>query len=153
MKFQSNSKKNVVIIPICFVDFITNPEFRNIVKKLPNTLFVIDDSEVFISDMNAKSNIYISNLVQLVDGIQSDIYPVNILCVSNLEHVDEIDINLLECNNLLACIECGPLENKKAKVLCETLGKKFKNEEEDGVILSHILNSKKMFTDKKELGF
>ena len=148
----SNSKKNVVIIPICFVDFIINPEFRNIVKKLPNTLFVIDDSEVFISDMNAKSNIYISNLVQLVDGIQSDTYPVNILCVSNMEHIDEIDMNLLECNNLLACIECGPLENKKAKVICETLNKKFKFED-GGVILSHVLNSKKMFTDKKELGF
>ena len=148
----SNSKKNVVIIPICFVDFIINPEFRNIIKKMPNTLFVIDDSEVFITDLNTKSNIYINNFVQLVDGIQSDTFPVNILCVSNLENVEEIDVNLLECNNLISCIECGPLENKEAKKLCESIDKKFKSDEEF-VKLSDIFNKNRIVGDKKEMGF
>jgi len=148
----SNSKRNVIIIPICFVDFITNPEFRNIAKKLPDTLFIIDDSEVFISDLNTKSNIYITNLLQLVDGMQSDKYPLNILCVSNLDHIDEFDPSILECNNLISCIECGPLENVKAKKLCDSLGKKLKFKDEF-VILSDILNKSKIKSEKKEMGF
>jgi hypothetical protein len=148
----SNSKRKVIIIPICFLDFITNPEFRNIAKKLPDTLFIIDDSEVFISDLNTKSNIYITNLLQLVDGIQSDKYPLNILCVSNLDHIDEFDPSILECNNLISCIECGPLENSKAKKLCESLGKKFKSKDEY-MNLSDVLNKRKIKGEKKEMGF
>lgn len=136
IKFIANEiKKDIIYIPNSLIEHtINNPEFRNVISLYKSPLVIIDDSEV--SDI---SNLFINNLIQMVDGIDSDNIGVNFLLIFNGEESD-IDENLLECNNLINKVYFDYLSVDEIKELCKNLGKKIKTKKSSRLI--DVLNDK-----------
>lgn len=123
--------KNIIYIPNNTIEHtINNPEFKNLIKTYDNLVIVIDDCEVIFSDIYTRSNIITSNLLQMIDGIDSDDISVNFLLIFNSDDESEIDENLLECNNLIDIIKFDFLTKDEANDLSSFLNQKGKYKEE-----------------------
>lgn len=128
LKYLSEKvEKMVLFVPNNMMDnTINNPEFRKFLRKHHNPLLVIDDCEVVFSELFTRSNIFSSNLLQLIDGPLSDTLSLNVLLIFNFESVDEIDHSILECNSLLDVVEFDMLDEDQANDLANAIGSKKK---------------------------
>lgn len=148
---SSIEKKSVFVPTTLFETLINNTEFRTFLKINKDIVIILDDSELFFSEIYSKSNIFTNNLLQLVDGLDSDMFNLNIIVILNVENIEEIDHILLECNNLLDVLHVNNLDNIKAKELSKYLGKKIKPK--SGLKLIDIIRGKKSSEYKSEIGF
>lgn len=122
----SKCTKTTIFIPCNLIDnTINNPDFRNFLKQNPNSILVIDDADLYFSQMYSKSTFFTNNLLQLIDGLYSDSLNLNIILSMNCELV-EIDKTLLQSNNIIDIIEYSKLSSAKVEELCDFLGKKIK---------------------------
>lgn len=120
----------VIFIPNNMVEnTINNPEFRRFLKKHYKPVIVIDDCEMLFNEVFTKSNMFVNNLLQMVDGFLSDSIEVNIISIFNVDNDDEIDHSLMECNSLIDIIEFNELSIDEANELSKHLGydKNYKN--------------------------
>lgn len=148
----SNIDKVVIFIPCTmFETTILNPEFRNFIKRYRNSVLVVDDSELYFSELYSKSNIFTNNILQLVDGFQSDNLDLNIIVCLNVENIGHVDHELLDCNNLSDVIEVTKLSSKKATELSNFIGSKSKIKDKTRVV--DVLKKKKFKFDEGEIGF
>lgn len=123
----SELDKTSIFIPSNSLDLtINNPDFKNLLNK--DMLLIIDDCEFFSNVQISKMNFITNNVIQLVDGILSDHLNLHIILIFNEESIDDIDENVLDCNNLLETIEFKELDVEMSKELSKTLGfnKKYK---------------------------
>lgn len=106
---------------------INNPDFKNFIKKYDNPILVLDDCESSLLDLFGKNNQTSVNILQLVDGIQSESNPLSVICIFN-ETLEENN-PLLDCVNLISVVDFEPLSKEEANELSKNLGhnKKFKN--------------------------
>lgn len=119
--------KKFIFIPTTFFDLtINNPEFRTFLKKNSDSVIVLDDCELYFSDIYSKSNIFTNNLLQLVDGLDSDQLGLNLLLILNCDKESEIDSHLLDSNSLLDIIYVDYLKKSKINDLLGLLDKKRK---------------------------
>jgi DNA replication protein DnaC len=118
--------KICIFIPSNMIDTINTVEFKNIIKRHKNSVIIIDDCEIFFSNTYTKSNLFTNNLLQMVDGISSDIDNTHIITILNTNHIKNIDPILLECNNLNQIIEVNRLNNDTVDSLCKHISKKNK---------------------------
>lgn len=140
----AKSSKSVIFIPLSTIDAtINNPNFKSFLMKNDGSLLIIDDCEIFNSDI--KSNITFANILQMIDGFNSDDLMVNVLLSFNLETEEEIDADLLECNNLVNIIKFDYLKKSKANKLCKQLGIDYKVS--DPILLNDLI--KQRFEDTK----
>ena len=140
----SKSNKSVIFIPLSTIDAtINNPNFKSFLMKNDGSLLIIDDCEIFNSEI--KSNIVFANILQMIDGFNSDDLMVNVLLSFNLETEEEIDADLLECNNLVNIIKFDSLKKSKANKLCKQLGIDYKVSEP--ILLNDLI--KQRFEDTK----
>jgi hypothetical protein len=51
---------------------LNSPEFRTFLKKYPKPIVILDDCEMIFNELFSKSNIYVNNILQMVDGLLSD---------------------------------------------------------------------------------
>ncbi len=148
----SDTNKNAIYLPCNLIDqTINNPDFRNILHKNTNSILILDDCELYFSELYSKSNIFTNNLLQLLDGLDSDKLNLNIVIILNVMNLDQIDHILLECNNLNDVIEFTKLSSTKAKELAKHLKKKTKFKEE--IRLIDIIKDKKSQNIKSDIGF
>jgi len=129
---------------------INNPEFRKFIKKYNKVLLVLDDCEMSFNEYFVKSNFIVNNLLQLVDGFLSDTVDLSIVTIFNVESTDEIDHNLLDCNNLIDAIYFDELETSEANELSEHLSDKTKYKNKAKLI--DIMKKRKSLNNKK-IGF
>lgn len=108
---------------------LNNPDFTSFLKKFHKPIIVIDDCEMIFNELFTKSNIYVNNLLQMVEGLLSNSIKVNIITIFNVEDLDEIDHALLECNSLIDTIQFEYLDKEESNDLNKHLGhnKKYKN--------------------------
>ena len=108
---------------------INNPEFRKFIKKYDKPVLVLDDCEIVFTDNYGRSNMFTSNLLQMVDGFLSDSINCNIVTIFNIDDEEEIDPSLLECNNLIDVIEFEMLSGEESNSLAKHIqsNKKYKN--------------------------
>jgi hypothetical protein len=130
---------------------INNPEFRIFIKKHPNSVVILDDCEIYFSDLYSKSNIFTNNLLQIIDGLDSDQLNINLLLVLNCDKEQDIDPHLLDSNNLLSILEVDYLEKNKVVELSKFLGKNKKVRE--SVKLVNVLKNKIRNISDSEIGF
>lgn len=144
--------KIVIYIPCNMIEnSINNSDFRNFIKRYKNSLIVIDDSEIYFSESYSKSNIFTNNLLQLVDGFQSDDLDLNVVVILNTDDIEEIDHTLLECNNLIDLIEVDNLSVEKVDELCAHIGKKNKIKTSSRLV--DVLKKRKSISKQSEIGF
>ena len=141
----------VIFIPNNMVEnTINNPEFRKFLKKHSKPVIVIDDSEMFFNEAFARSNIFVNNLLQMVDGFLSDSIEVNVITIFNVDDESEIDHSLIDCNNLIDVVKFEELSEDESNDLSKHLGqeKKYKNKNR----LVDIIKKRKNKASK-EIGF
>jgi len=137
----SKIDRMTIFIPNNMVDLtINSPEFKNFIKKFEKVLIVIDDCE-FMSSHLIKMNPFTNNIIQLVDGFLSDNLNLQFILIFN-DCEDDIDENILDCNNLLDIIEVESLDSELATELSKSLGynKKYK----ESTHLIDVVRNKKM---------
>jgi hypothetical protein len=120
----------VIYIPNSLLEAtLNNSEFRSFLRKFHRPIIVIDDCEMIFNELFTKSNIYVNNLLQMVEGLLSDSMKVNFITIFNVEDESEIDHALLECNSLIDVIEFEYLNEEESNELSKHLGhsKKYKN--------------------------
>ena len=108
---------------------INNPDFKTFLKKHPNPLLILDDCEVIFNQIFNRSNLFVNNLLQLVDGPISDSINLNIMMIFNSDDISDIDESLLECNNLIEVINFTHLSKDESNDLAKHIGsrKKYQN--------------------------
>ena len=149
---SSNLDKIVIFIPCSMIEStINNPDFRNFIKRYKNSVIILDDSELYFSELYSKSNIFTNNLLQFVDGFQSDDLDLNIITILNVEDTDQIDHTLLNCNNLIDIIEVEKLTKEKAQELVSHLGNKSKIK--DSIKLIDVLKKRSFKQNTPDIGF
>jgi len=120
----------VIYIPNNMLEItINSPEFRTFLRKYPKPIIVLDDCEMIFNELYSRSNIYVNNILQMVDGLLADTIELNIITIFNVDDEDEIDHVLLECNSLIDVIEFELLNQEESNDLAKHLGskKKYKN--------------------------
>jgi len=144
--------KNFIFVPCSFFEtIVSSPEFRNFLNRIKDSIIILDDSDIYFSELYSKSNIFTNSILQLVDGLDSDDYNLHIISILNVKEVDQIDHILLECNNLIDVINVNGLEKIKIKDLCNHL--KIKNKFSEPTNLRNILKKRDNFIDTKDIGF
>ncbi len=127
---SSKLDRIVIFIPNNMIEHtINNPEFRKYLKKYDKPVLVIDDCEVAFTEIYGRANMFSSNLLQMVDGFLAESMNCNIVAIFNLENEEEIDHSLLDCNNLIDCIEFKYLDTDDSINLGKHVNnnKKYKN--------------------------
>lgn len=147
----SNLDKVVIFVPSTLVEMtINNPDFRTILKRYKNCVLIIDDSEIYLSDIYSKSNIFTNNLLQLIDGFQSDAFNLNVILVCNC-HISDIDTDISDSNNFLDAIEVSPLSKEKASELVKTTDRKIKVKSSMKVV--DVLKKRSVSSNEIQMGF
>lgn len=124
----SQLKKPVIFLPISTIDLAINAGgLKPLIKQ--ETVLLIDDCEILNADLYGKSSLTFANLLQLVDGLYSDEFNLNVILSFNLDNEDDIDEELLESNNLISVVKLEELKKTKVKELCSHLNLKTKGEE------------------------
>jgi hypothetical protein len=128
---------------------INNPEFRNFIKKYDKCLLIVDDCEFLYNPVYGKMNYFTNNTLQLIDGFISDHLDLQILLVFN-DVEENLDENLLDCNNLLNIIEFELLDSETASELSKSIGNNKKFKEETRLI--DVFNYKNNKNNKGSIG-
>jgi predicted AAA+ superfamily ATPase len=152
IKFLSSKlERNFIYIPNNLIDLtINSSEIYKFLQKHKNPIIIIDDCEMIFSEFFTKSNVIVNNLMQIIDGPLSNKVKASIITIFNVEDTNEIDHNLMDCNNLVDIIEFSNLSNSEANQLSDFLGYKQKHKS-DIRLLDLIKNNKS--NNKKRLGF
>lgn len=148
---SSKLDRIVIFIPNNMIDHtINNPEFRKFIKKYDKPVLVLDDCEIAFTENYGRSNMFTSNLLQMVDGFLSDSINCNIVTIFNIDDEEEIDSSLLECNNLIDVIEFEMLSIDESNSLSNHIksNKKYKNKTKLIDIIKKRSNKKEI-----EIGF
>jgi hypothetical protein len=104
--------KNIFYISNNLIEYtINSPEFKTFLNNHTNVLLVLDDCETYL---NSYTNPVTNNILQMVDGLLSDKYNVNILLIYNGECYND---DLLDCNNLLDTINFEYLDKNEGSKL------------------------------------
>jgi hypothetical protein len=149
---SSKVDKKFIFIPCTmFETTIVNPDFRNFINKNPDSVIILDDSDIYFSEIYSKSNIFTNNILQLVDGLDSDSLKLHIIAVLNLSDVGDIDHILLDCNNLVDIIHLEELEVEKIRELNKHLKRKIKVKKPTKLI--DVLKVRNFSGSKNEIGF
>lgn len=148
----SNVDKIVIFIPSTMIDHtINNPDFIGLIKRYQNSIIVIDDCDTLFTDIYRKSTLFVNNLLQLIDGYQSDIFNLNVILSLNIEESDLYDKTILNCNHLLGTINVDSLSVAKIKDLCEHLG--YKQKSNSPMRLSDVINKNWSSDVETNVGF
>lgn len=123
IKSLCNQKgRSFVYIPSDMIGFITHPAFITEMINLKNPVIVLEDCEEYLKDRkNSSNNSFVTTLLNLGDGILSDIVECLIICTFN-NSITDLDPALLRKGRLLCEYEFGPLEKEKAQVIADEIG-------------------------------
>lgn len=126
---SSKIDRVVINIPNNLLDpVLNNNEFKTLLRTHTKPIIVIDDCENIFHDIYSKSNLYTNSILQLVDGLLSDVLELNVILIMNGD-LEEIDNTLLEANSFIDSIEFKNLSSKEATNLSKylNLNRKYKN--------------------------
>lgn len=108
--------KKFIFVPINMIGHISSPSFiQDLVTNKGNVL-VIEDCENFIQDRSISENSIVSSLLQVTDGILSDILSLKVICTFNTD-ITRVDPALMREGRLIAEYKFEQLSQEKADKL------------------------------------
>jgi len=148
-KFICHSVDEICIfIPLNLIDqSVNNPEFRNFLKRWGKVLLVIDDCDFLCSPIFGKTNYFTHNLLQLVDGIHSEVCQIHTLLIFNTPQLEELDQDLVDSNSIIDVIEITELTQDESNQLAEHLNSKKRYKQSSRVI--EVVKGKKSTSSQK----
>jgi hypothetical protein len=129
--------KRVLFIPPYLADFITSPQMTPFLIENANSVLFIEDAENVITDRTSNGSTGVSNILNLTDGILSDILNIQIVATFNMDK-KKIDSALLRKGRLIAEHKFDALPLDDTKRLLKHLGKDV--DVTDGMTLTEIYN-------------
>jgi len=93
--------KRVIFVPPHLADFITSPEMTPFLIDNSDSILFIEDAERVITDRNTGGTNGVSNILNITDGILSDMLNIQIVATFNMDK-KKIDEALLRKGRLIA---------------------------------------------------
>ena len=129
--------KRVLFIPPFLADFITSPEMTPFLIQNAGSVLFIEDAERVITDRNSGGGNGVSNILNITDGILSDILNIQIVATFNMDKA-KIDSALLRKGRLIAEHKFDALPIEDAQALIDSLG--FEHKADKPMTLTEIYN-------------
>jgi len=114
--------KRVLFIPPFLADFITSPEMTPFLIENSNSVLFIEDAERVITDRQSGGANGVSNILNITNGILSDILNIQIVATFNMDKA-KIDSALLRKGRLIAEHKFDALSVEDSNNLLKHLGK------------------------------
>jgi len=129
LKYLASKIKNkrVLFIPPFLADFITSPEMTPFLIQNAGSVLFIEDAERVITDRNTGGGNGVSNILNITDGILSDILNIQIVATFNMDK-KKIDEALLRKGRLIAEHKFDALPTEDAQALIDHLGFDYKTD-------------------------
>ena len=151
LKYLASKIKNkrVLFIPPFLADFITSPEMTPFLIQNAGSVLFIEDAERVITDRNNGGGNGVSNILNITDGILSDILNIQIVATFNMDKA-KIDSALLRKGRLIAehKFDAPPVEDSQA--LIDHLG--YQHKAEKPMTLTEIYNLSEVEYKSEEKG-
>lgn len=137
----STVPKNYILVTNAVAEHLASPEFISFMLDHKDSVFILEDCEQILMKRTDGfgANGAIANILNMSDGLMSDIFNVKFICTFNAD-IDKIDPALLRKGRCFANYEFKPLCTKKSSALLNKLGIKVEKAEE--MILADIYNYK-----------
>lgn len=144
-----NRKKKFMYIPSNMIGFLTDPSFIGTMLDNKNSVLVIEDCEVYLKDRkNSNGNeSFVSTLLNVSDGILSDVMDLQIICTFNND-IKDIDKAITRKGRLIAEYRFDELSQDKADRILKELGTVL--DKGSKRTLANIYNSDKKVPKTKE---
>ena len=151
LKYLASKIKNkrVLFIPPFLADFITSPEMTPFLIQNAGSVLFIEDAEKVITDRNTGGGNGVSNILNITDGILSDILNIQIVATFNMDK-KKIDEALLRKGRLIAEHKFDALPIEDAQSLINHLG--FEHKAEKPMTLTEIYNLSEVEYKSEEKG-
>lgn len=115
----SQHPKEYIIVTNTIASHLANPEFISFMLDHKDSIFILEDCEQLIMDRSENVfNSAISNILNMADGLMSDIFNVKFICTFNAD-INKIDPALLRKGRCYARYEFGKLTSDKVKNFCK----------------------------------
>jgi hypothetical protein len=139
LKYLASKIKNkrVLFIPPFLADFITSPEMTPFLIQNAGSILFIEDAERVITDRTTGGSNGVSNILNITDGILSDILNIQIVATFNMDKA-KIDSALLRKGRLIAEHKFDALPLEDTQALINNLGFDYKADK--GMTLTEIYN-------------
>jgi hypothetical protein len=139
LKYLASKIKNkrVLFIPPFLADFITSPEMTPFLIQNAGSILFIEDAERVITDRTTGGSNGVSNILNITDGILSDILNIQIVATFNMDKA-KIDSALLRKGRLIAEHKFDALPLEDTQALIDNLGFDYKADK--GMTLTEIYN-------------
>ena len=135
----SSVPKNYILVTNAVAEHLASPEFISFMLDHKDSVFILEDCEQILMKRvdGFGANGAIANILNMSDGLMSDIFNVKFICTFNAG-IDKIDPALLRKGRCFANYEFKPLNVNKTKALLDKLGIKVDNVQE--MTLADIYN-------------
>lgn len=147
-----NINKKVIFLPPYLAEKLASPSFIEFLQEqCSNSLLVIEDAEEILKSRDTTQNSTISTILNISDGLLSDIFNIQILATINC-NIDEIDSALQRKGRIIAQYEFEELSKDRAQKLSDKLG--FNSIITKDTLLTDVFNQneKSFKEDKYKIG-
>lgn len=113
----STHPKDYIVVPTSMATRLSDPDFISFLVSNRDSVFVLEDCEQLLMDRSENMfNGAISNILNMSDGLLSDIMNIKFICTFNAD-VNKIDPALLRKGRCYAKYEFGDLSEEKVQKL------------------------------------
>jgi hypothetical protein len=151
----TNYPKKYYFITPAIAAHMGNPEFVAFLMENTDSVFILEDCEQILKERETNSfGLAVSNILNMSDGILSDIFNLKFICTFNSD-VNDIDKALLREGRCYINYEFTPLKAEKVAVLNDKYELGIPKEEIKDMTLAEIYNysAKKETKKTKKIGF
>lgn len=114
-------KKRIIYVPPNMVNSISDPALLKFFISYPNSILVIEDAENVLSKRVGGGGQAVANILNLSDGLLSDIVNIQIVATFNTD-ISEIDDAILRKGRLICKYKFEELQRDRAEALAKKLG-------------------------------
>jgi hypothetical protein len=152
-----NIDNNYVLIPPSMAENLASPEFTSFLMSNTDSVFILEDCETVIKQRSmADFTSAVSSILNMSDGIMSDIFNGKFICTFNAD-MGSIDDAILRKGRCYAKYTFGKLDKEKAKVLLNERGITLPEDEYKDMTLADIYHYEdknvESVAKKKKIGF
>ena len=146
--------KQFILVTTAIAAHMAEPEFIAFMMENKDSIFILEDCEqVLMSREENRFGGAISNILNMSDGLMSDIFNIKFICTFNTD-ISNIDEALLRPGRCFVNYEFKPLCAEKSTKLLESLGHSINKPKE--MTLAEIYNynpEEKELKQTKKIGF
>jgi hypothetical protein len=135
---------------------LDNPGLIELLAQHKNCVLIIEDAEKYIISRKDDPNSFVANLLNLADGILSDLFGYSIILTHNMDNIDHIDSALKRKGRLQYQYQFGKLCISDAQKKVDSLGLKYKVEDKMSLAEIYNLNTEigpESVKEEKVMGF